>query len=167
MTQGGKSLFCLKFQLIVHWRNSGQELKQGRDLETRTDLEAMPWRGAAFGLLSLLSCRTLDHLLRGSTVHISMGPPASITKDVSYKIACSLTLWSLTLNRGFFLHDLKTGHLTQHSRDESKMISKFQTTLGYVMKTGFKIILGLDRSKEICGLKCLLPRHSDLEFDEM
>lgn len=40
---GGNSLFDgLHFQIIVHhWRKSGQELKQGRNLEAGTDAEVM------------------------------------------------------------------------------------------------------------------------------
>ena len=45
------------------------------------------------------------------------------------------------------------------------MISKFQTTLGYVVKTVLKIIQWLDKGQRALLVKCLLPRHSDLEFD--
>ena len=35
-------MFSLRFQIIVHhWRKSGQELKQGRNLEARAEAEAM------------------------------------------------------------------------------------------------------------------------------
>ena len=37
-TWGGKGLFGLHFH---HWRKSGQELKQGRNLEAGADTEAM------------------------------------------------------------------------------------------------------------------------------
>jgi hypothetical protein len=37
-----KGLFSLYFQMIVHhWRKSGQEIKQGRNLEAGADAEAM------------------------------------------------------------------------------------------------------------------------------
>jgi hypothetical protein len=39
---GGKGLFSLHFYIVVHHqRKSGQELTQGRNLEARTDAEAM------------------------------------------------------------------------------------------------------------------------------
>jgi hypothetical protein len=39
---GGKGLFDLYFQIIVHpWRKSGQELKHGRNLEPEADVYAM------------------------------------------------------------------------------------------------------------------------------
>jgi hypothetical protein len=42
---GGKGLFGLHFQIIVHhWRKSGQELKQGWNLKAGTDAEAMERR---------------------------------------------------------------------------------------------------------------------------
>jgi hypothetical protein len=60
---GRKSLFGLHFYIA---RNSGQELKQGRNLEAGPDAEAM--EGAAYwfaphGLLSLLCNITQDHIL--------------------------------------------------------------------------------------------------------
>ena len=63
---GGKDLFGLHFQ-IHHWRKSGQELKQGWNLKSGADAEAMEsaayWL-ASHGLLSLLSYRTQNHQLR-------------------------------------------------------------------------------------------------------
>jgi hypothetical protein len=57
---------------------SGQELKQGRNLETGGDTEAIEdavyWI-ASHGLLRLLSYRTQDHLPRGGTTHSGLGPP--------------------------------------------------------------------------------------------
>jgi hypothetical protein len=39
---GEESLFGLHFHITVHhWRKSGQELKQGRNLEAGADTEAM------------------------------------------------------------------------------------------------------------------------------
>jgi hypothetical protein len=47
---GGKGWFSLHFQIIIHhWRKSGQELKQGWNLEAGADTEAM-------GECSLLAC---------------------------------------------------------------------------------------------------------------
>lgn len=42
---------------------------------------------------------------------------------------------------------------------------KFQTSLSYVVKTGLNIVLELDEEQRAQWLKCLLPRHSDFEFD--
>ena len=60
MTKSGRKGFIwLNFHIIVHhWKKSGQEFKQGRNLEA--ELMQSPWRGAAFwlaphGLLSLLT----------------------------------------------------------------------------------------------------------------
>jgi hypothetical protein len=48
-TWGGKSLFSLHFHITVHHqRKSGQELKQGRNLEAGADEEVM--EGAAYWL---------------------------------------------------------------------------------------------------------------------
>jgi hypothetical protein len=39
---GGKGLFSLHFHIAVHHqRQSGQELKQGKNLEARADAEAL------------------------------------------------------------------------------------------------------------------------------
>jgi hypothetical protein len=39
---GGKGLFILHFHITIHHqRKSGQEIKQGRNLESRADVEAM------------------------------------------------------------------------------------------------------------------------------
>jgi hypothetical protein len=57
--------FCLHFHITVHHgRKSGQERKQGKNLEAGADVQAM--EDAAYwlapdGLLSLLSYRTQDH----------------------------------------------------------------------------------------------------------
>ena len=64
-------------------RKSGQEFKQGRDLEARNDAEAM--EGAAYwvdlcGLLSLLSYRTQDHLPTYGSKHNGLGPAPSINQ---------------------------------------------------------------------------------------
>jgi hypothetical protein len=55
----GKGVFGLHVPIIVrHWRKSGQELRQGRNLEAGADTEAMEGCGSltcSYGLLSLLS----------------------------------------------------------------------------------------------------------------
>ena len=54
-------------------RKSGQELKEGRNLEAGADAEAM--EGAAYiGLLSLLSYRTQGHQPRDGTTHSELDP---------------------------------------------------------------------------------------------
>lgn len=124
-----------------------------------------PWRSTAYRLLSLLCYRTLDHLLRGS-----LGPPESI-KKMSYRIAYSLTLWRQFLKLRFLLRwlqlcqvDLKIGHHPAFKRWKQDDF-KFQTSLSYVVKTGLNIVLELDEEQRAQWLKCLLPRHSDFEFD--
>ena len=59
---GREGLFGLHFHTVVyHWRRSGQELKQGRNLEAGAEAEAMEgathWL-APHGLLRQLSYRT-------------------------------------------------------------------------------------------------------------
>ena len=58
--------------LFHHQRKSGQELKQGRNLEVGADQR--PWKGAAFwlvyhGLLSLLSYRAQDQQQRDGIMY--------------------------------------------------------------------------------------------------
>ena len=63
---------------VHHWRNSGQELEQGRNLEAGTEAEAM---GAAswltlYGLISLLLYRSQEHQpTLGGTNYNKLGPP--------------------------------------------------------------------------------------------
>ena len=65
-TWGGKGLFGLHFHITVHHqRKSEQELKQGRDLETGADAEAMEECRPSHALLTVLSYRTQDHEPRG------------------------------------------------------------------------------------------------------
>jgi hypothetical protein len=79
---GGKVLFGLHFQTTTHhWQKSGQELKQGWNLEAGTEAEAMD--GAAYwlaspGLLSLPSYRTQDCQARNDTTTMSWEPPPLI-----------------------------------------------------------------------------------------
>jgi hypothetical protein len=60
---GGGDLFGSHFSVYHHGRKSGQEFKQGRDLEAGADAEAMewhclvvyfPWLGPTYRGLSLL-----------------------------------------------------------------------------------------------------------------
>ena len=84
---GGKGLFGFLFHIIVHcWRESGQELKQGRNLEAGVeagaDTETM--EGAAYwldphGLSGLLSYRTWDHRSRADPTHNGLDSLLSIT----------------------------------------------------------------------------------------
>jgi hypothetical protein len=66
-------LFSLCFHITVHhWRKSGQELKQGCNLEAGADAKTMEGRCllfASLGLLSLLSYRTLAYQPMDSTTH--------------------------------------------------------------------------------------------------
>ena len=67
-----KGLLGLHFQVIVHWRKSRQELKQGRTLEAGAGTEVKVGEAyclASPGLLSLLSYRTQDHQPRHCTTH--------------------------------------------------------------------------------------------------
>ena len=67
---------------IIEGEKSGQELKQGRNLEAGADSEAMGY--AAYwlpphGLLSLLSYRTHKYQSKDSTTHCRLGSSQSIT----------------------------------------------------------------------------------------
>jgi hypothetical protein len=71
---------------ILHLRayhpgKSGQELRTRAQLNS--ELMQKPWRSdvywlAPYGLLSLLSYSTQDHLPRGVTAHRELGPPTLI-----------------------------------------------------------------------------------------
>ena len=63
-------------------KESGQELKQGRNLEAGADAEAM--EGAAYwlaflGFLNLIIYRTQDYQPRDGTIHNELGPSPLIT----------------------------------------------------------------------------------------
>jgi len=65
------------YHCFYHWRKSGQDLKQGRNLEAGAGAEAT--EGAAYwlaphGLPCLISYRTQDHQLRDSTICKGMDP---------------------------------------------------------------------------------------------
>jgi hypothetical protein len=77
MSWGGKGLFNLYFHNAVHHqRKSGQELKQGRNLEAGADSEAME---ACYSLACSLWLaqpalyRTQDHYPRDGTTHNGLG----------------------------------------------------------------------------------------------
>jgi hypothetical protein len=82
-TLGGKGFFSLCFYITDHHqKKSGQELKQGGDLEQ--ELMQSPWRVAAYwlaphGFLSLFSYRTEVYQPRDGFTHNGLGPPQSIT----------------------------------------------------------------------------------------
>ena len=67
----------LHFHIVVHnQRNSGQELKQERNLEKEL---MKPWKSVAYwlalhSLLSLLSSRTQEHHPRVGNIHIELDP---------------------------------------------------------------------------------------------
>jgi hypothetical protein len=59
--EGKKGMTCLFFCITVHLRKSGQELKQGRNLEAEADREAMEqccFVACSSWLVTLLSYRT-------------------------------------------------------------------------------------------------------------
>ena len=72
-TWGGKDVFCLHFHITVyHQRKSGQELKQGRNLEPGADaaiMEGCCSLACSSWLVNLLSYRTQDHQPRDGTTH--------------------------------------------------------------------------------------------------
>jgi hypothetical protein len=87
-SQWGWKGFTQLLHIIVHhqrmWR---QELKQGRNPETRTDAEAM--EGCclltySYDLLSLFSYRTQDHQHRNNPTHVGLGPHTLITNWREY-----------------------------------------------------------------------------------
>ena len=70
----------------VHYlKKSGQDLKQGRNLEAGTDAEDVEecclllLLFSLHGLLSLISYRTQDHLPRDGTTYGGLGPSSLIT----------------------------------------------------------------------------------------
>jgi len=81
---GKRGLPGLHFYSIVHYqRDSGQPLKQERNLGTRADAETMksaPLLTSIHGLLSLLSYRTQDQQPRDSTTQNGALPQHSLIK---------------------------------------------------------------------------------------
>jgi hypothetical protein len=87
--------------VTVHYqRQSGQALKQGRNLEAAADAEAMEGRcllACSQDLLSLLSDRTRDHQPRDGPAHSGLAPPTmgwtlpdpSPIKKMPYRLAYS------------------------------------------------------------------------------
>ena len=92
-TWEGKGLFCLGSHIIVHhWRKSGQELKQGRNLEAGADAEAMEE-------CCLLVCSSWlvqpAFFIEATTTSPGMAPPTmgwalphqSLIKKMPYRLA--------------------------------------------------------------------------------
>ena len=100
-TWGRKGLFALYFHITGHpLRESGQELKQGRNLKPGADAEAMEGHcllPASPCFLSLLSYRTQDHQSRGGTTHNGLPPYQSLIKKMPYRLACSLIFLRICL----------------------------------------------------------------------
>jgi hypothetical protein len=95
-----KALFSLYSQIIVcHQRKSGQEVKQGMNLEAGADAEAMEWCCfwlGPHGLLTLPSHRT--HKCQTRNASPTMGcviPDPSVINKTTYRLAQSY--------RGIFL----------------------------------------------------------------
>jgi hypothetical protein len=79
---GGRVYLLILPCCVNHQRKSGQEIKQGRNLEAGADAETM--EGAAYWLASHalfipLSYRPQDHQPRDGTTHHGLGPPPLIT----------------------------------------------------------------------------------------
>ena len=74
---GGKGLYL--HIAVQNQRKSGQELKQGRNLEAGADAEATEecCLLACSYLLSLLSYSTQGHYPSSGTTHNGFGPPSS------------------------------------------------------------------------------------------
>ena len=101
----------LHFHIAVHHqRKSGEVLTQGRNLEAGDDAEAVGKGDAAYwiaspGLLSLLSYRTQDYQLRGSTTHNGLGPLHSLSLSLIEKMPYSWISRRPFLKGGSFLFD--------------------------------------------------------------
>ena len=70
-----KGVYDLHFHITVHhWKKSGQEYKQGRNLLAGADVQAMEgcW------LLACPSYRTQDHQPRVGSTYNELGPPTSV-----------------------------------------------------------------------------------------
>jgi hypothetical protein len=94
---GAWGLSGLHFHITVHHqKGSGQELKQGRNLEAGTDAEAME------GWCSLACSPWIAQLafLKNPGIgpsHNGLGPPPSITKKMPYLFAYRLTYGGIFL----------------------------------------------------------------------
>ena len=103
---GGKGLFSLHFQIIVHhWRRWGQEPKQGRNLEAGADAEAL--EGTVYSLLPL-AC-SVCFLIEPRTISTRVAPPteswACLHWSLIEKMPCSWLSWRHFFNWGSFLAD--------------------------------------------------------------
>jgi hypothetical protein len=96
---GEKGLFCLHFQVTVyHWGKSGQELKQGKNLEAGTDTEAT-------GERCLLACYQ-DHQARGGATHNGLALVCrSWIKKMTYRLAHSPVSYRHFLSWGSSISD--------------------------------------------------------------
>ena len=119
----GKDLFDLDFQIIVHhWRKSGQELKQGRNLEAGSNADPRSQKSAAYwlapsGLLSLLSYRTQDHQPRDGTTHNELGSPPSITNLEKAPTGLS----TARAYGGIFLSEVSSSQMTNLCQVDTKL----------------------------------------------
>jgi hypothetical protein len=95
---GEKGLLNLHFHIDVHHqRKSGQELTQGKNVETGVGAQAMcvcVWV-LLTGLLSLLSYRTQDHQPKDDSTHNGLGPPPLITEKMAYLMELSFSRMTL------------------------------------------------------------------------
>ena len=98
---GRKGFIWLHFHIVVHHsRKSGQELKQGRNLEAGADAEAME----AFCLLAcspwlLQPALTQNHLPEmAPPTMVWVLPHQSLDKNITYWLAYSLILLRYFLN---------------------------------------------------------------------
>ncbi|EDL21040.1 mCG140729 [Mus musculus] len=86
-TWGGKGLFGLHFHITVHHqRKSEQELKQGRDLETGADAEAMEQCRFLTCSCGLIAC----FLIESRSTRPEM-PPLTIDWALPPSITCKET----------------------------------------------------------------------------
>ena len=77
---GGKGLFGLYFLITVHHqRKSGQELKQGKNLEAGVDVEAMKELLTGFLPVAHSACFLLEPMIRGVPTLNGLDPPTLIT----------------------------------------------------------------------------------------
>jgi hypothetical protein len=90
--------------IVHHWRKSGQEHTQGRNLEAGADAEAMEGCCLLAGLFSMTysACFLIEPRTTNLRVALSSMDWAlwhqSLIRKLSYRLACSLVLWSCFLN---------------------------------------------------------------------
>jgi hypothetical protein len=66
-----------------HWRKLRQEVKQDRNLETKTERSRSHGGMLCIGLLGLLSYIAQGYLPRSGTTHSQLGSPISIIKKIT------------------------------------------------------------------------------------